>query len=300
MPESEYDEDFYTENEEITRYSPEAVFKIVLSVLDVRSLCDIGGGIGLWMRGFMDLKGDEVDYNDLLCVDGNYVDENKLMIPRQCFKRADLEKPLTWIDRKYDVAMSLEVAEHLSPERADSFVEDLTRLSDVVLFSAAITGQGGTHHVNEQYMSYWVEKFGSHDYRPFDFIRPRIQDNKKIPVWYRQNIIVFAKRSSEQYKVLSELKNENLIHFVHEDHYGWILSEKMQLIESNNRLTDDNRNLNEQLASAKEELQIKQDELNRTNEELKRVTVEFNYYREGFTFKVYSWLKRHIFSRVKS
>lgn len=57
-------------------------------------------------------------------------------------------------NRRFDLAMTIEVAEHLTPVRADSFVEDLTRLSDVVLFSAAIPAQGGINHVNEQWQSY--------------------------------------------------------------------------------------------------------------------------------------------------
>ena len=63
------------------------------------------------------------------------------------------------IGRRFDLVNCLEVAEHLDASRADSFVDDLCALGDVVVFSAAIPGQGGTHHVNEQFQSYWQERF---------------------------------------------------------------------------------------------------------------------------------------------
>ena len=95
--------------------------------------------------------------------------------------------------------MTLEVGEHLSPARADSFVEDLTRLSDVILFSAAIPAQGGTNHVNEQWQSYWAEKFSRRGYVTVDCIRPKIWANSAADICYRQNILLYVK-STELYR----------------------------------------------------------------------------------------------------
>ena len=64
----------------------------------------------------------------------------------------DLAQPLQ-IDRRFDLALSLEVAEHLPPECGSEFVQTLTDLSSVILFSAAIPFQGGTDHLNEQWPS---------------------------------------------------------------------------------------------------------------------------------------------------
>ncbi len=101
--------------------------------------------------------------------------------------------------KKYDLVESLEVAEHLSPSRADSFVEELTKLGDVILFSAAITGQGGVNHINEQMPSYWAKKFLRLGYVGIDCIRPQIWNNKQVEVWYRQNIFIYA-NSKELYR----------------------------------------------------------------------------------------------------
>jgi len=89
--------------------------------------------------------------------------------------------------------VSMEVAEHLLPERADSFVADLCGLAPTVLFSAALPGQGGTGHINEQWLSFWVSRFANHGYRSFDVLRPRLWNDARIPVHYRQNLILFSR-----------------------------------------------------------------------------------------------------------
>lgn len=59
---------------------------------------------------------------------------------------------------KFDVATCFEVAEHIEPEYADIFVSNLTGLSDRILMSIAVPGQGGLYHVNCQPSSYWESK----------------------------------------------------------------------------------------------------------------------------------------------
>ena len=105
----------------------------------------------------------------------------------------DLEKKIS-PKSKYDLAISLEVAEHLSKDRAESFVHDLCGFSDVVLFSGATIGQGGDEHINEQRLSYWKNLFEEEDYCCLDIIRGLIWNDNDIPFWYRQNIVIFVKR----------------------------------------------------------------------------------------------------------
>jgi len=86
----------------------------------------------------------------------------------------------------------LEVAEHLSPLRADPFIGTLTELAPAVLFSAAIPGQGGTSHLNERWQSYWAGLFASRGYVAIDAIRPRVRGLEDIDWWYRQNTILYV------------------------------------------------------------------------------------------------------------
>ena len=96
------------------------------------------------------------------------------------------------VTRRYDLAISIEVAEHIEPGNAEEFVRLLTGLSDTVLFSAAIPGQGGTGHVNEQWPEYWAALFRASGYGAMDCLRTKIWDDAQIPFWYRQNCLIFA------------------------------------------------------------------------------------------------------------
>ena len=75
----------------------------------------------------------------------------------------DLRQPLA-IDGRFDLAISFEVAEHLGPEYATLFVQSLCALSDTVLFTAAVPGQGGVGHINEQPLEYWISLFWQFGY----------------------------------------------------------------------------------------------------------------------------------------
>lgn len=141
-------------------------------------------------------------------LEGDYIDKSLLQVDEKQYIPWNLEEKIR-IDQKFDLAISLEVAEHLSECRASSFCEDLTLLSNVILFAAAIPYQGGTGHINEQPMSYWVDKFSAFNYEAFDIIRPLIQSDKDIMFWYRQNIIVFVKKKSLEYEQFI-LKKQNL------------------------------------------------------------------------------------------
>jgi hypothetical protein len=121
----------------------------------------------------------------------DYVPRDALVIEPVNFCACDLSHPLS-IGRRFDLAMSLEVAEHLPEASADHFVSQLVAHAPVVLFSAAIPGQGGTGHINEQWPSYWIKKFRNHGYRAFDFLRPLLWNDEEIAWWYRQNCMIFA------------------------------------------------------------------------------------------------------------
>lgn len=134
------------------------------------------------------------------------------MIEESSFHPANLEGG-GWtksLDKKFDLVESLEVAEHLSPCRAYNFVEELTELGDVILFSAAISGQGGVNHVNEQMQSYWAEKFLQFGYVGIDCVRPKIWNNRNVDSWYRQNILIYA--DSKKLYRYPELQKYHLEH----------------------------------------------------------------------------------------
>jgi hypothetical protein len=119
------------------------------------------------------------------------VDEALLEIPARDFIRADLSAPLN-LGRRFDLAISLEVAEHLPPEAAEGFVKTLTSAAPIVAFSAAVPGQTGVNHLNEQWPAYWAGLFARFGYEAIDCLRPVIWDDEEIEWWYAQNLLLFA------------------------------------------------------------------------------------------------------------
>lgn len=186
MSAKHYSEDFYESQQEGSVKSAETVVPLVLSTFRVGSVVDVGCGVGGWLREFA-RNGVE----NYLGLDGDYVPREALKIPAERFAPTDL-RAFEGLDRRFDLAVSLEVAEHLPEDAADRFVGALVSLAPVVLFSAAIPGQGGTDHINEQWQSYWYEKFRAHGYVCLDFIRPQVFANEEIEWWYRQNMLVFC------------------------------------------------------------------------------------------------------------
>jgi hypothetical protein len=164
-----YSQGFYNDRHERTIHSANAVLSIVLEHIPaIESAVDIGCGVGTWLSVLR-----EKGVNHIQGIDGHWVDKELLVIPRNNFSQVDLSKVVVTLPRRYGLAISLEVAEHLLPERAAEFVTSLTDLSDFVLFSAAIPFQGGSGHVNEQWPDYWAELFSTLNYVAFDLIRPK-------------------------------------------------------------------------------------------------------------------------------
>jgi cyclopropane fatty-acyl-phospholipid synthase-like methyltransferase len=160
---------------------------VVNKLLRPASVLDVGCGVGVWVDEW-----GSAGVSDALGIDGNYVDRTTLRISQDKFAPVDLQQSFS-LGRKFDLVQTLEVAEHLDEACADTFVESLTRHSETILFSAAIPGQGGTHHVNEQWPSYWAEKFARAGYTAYDVIRPQIWTDTQIKVFYRQNMLIFAR-----------------------------------------------------------------------------------------------------------
>ena len=127
-----YTTQFFSSQQNASLESAQVVAPIVMDLVRPASVIDIGAGNGTWASAFR-AKG----VTDVRAVDGSYVDPEMLLVPRECFQPHDLNKPYK-TDRKYDMAISLEVAEHLPAECADTFVSSLTALAPVVLFSAAV------------------------------------------------------------------------------------------------------------------------------------------------------------------
>ena len=182
-----YTTQFFNDQRDGSLASASVILPLLIDVFQPRSLIAIGCGQGTWSKTAMDLG-----IEDQVGVDGAWA-QPVLQIPRETFRPCDLAAPFD-LGRHFDLAISMEVGEHISPAQADIFVGNIVRHSDAVVFSAAAPYQGGVHHVNEQWPAYWAQKFAERDYRCFDFLRWRVWDDRRIATWYRQNLLVFANR----------------------------------------------------------------------------------------------------------
>jgi SAM-dependent methyltransferase len=157
---------------------------------------DLGCGVGTWLRAAQELGSATI-----LGVDGDWVPRDQLLIPGDRFLAADLAGAdpaaiAARLPRPADLAMCLEVAEHLDPPQAPGLVGLLAGLADAVLFSAAIPYQGGEHHVNEQWPDYWAARFAAAGFRCFDLLRPALWLHPDLDWWYAQNLLLFARTGS--------------------------------------------------------------------------------------------------------
>lgn len=182
-----YSESFFRVNAE-SRQSAETVVPLILELVNARSVVDVGCSIGTWLSVFR-----AHGVSDVLGIDGDYVPRAQLEIPAEQFHAADLARPLQ-IGRRFDLAVSLEVAEHLPPSASEVFVASLVDLADLVLFSAAIPRQRGSGHVNERWQSWWAGRFAEHGFLPVDCVRRRIWSDPKVEWWYAQNVILYVSR----------------------------------------------------------------------------------------------------------
>jgi SAM-dependent methyltransferase len=188
MTDQAYDSQFYADISDGSRRSAAAVVPLVLRLFPgIRSVADFGCGSGTWLAEFSLCGVPRVTGLDF--GDGT---RELLFIPRESFRVVDLSKPIPDLP-PHDLAMSLEVAEHLPEEGARGFVQSITSVSDLVLFSAAAPFQGGHNHFNERWPSYWIRLFQECGYRCHDVLRPLLWNDRRVEWWYRQNIMVFVK-----------------------------------------------------------------------------------------------------------
>ncbi len=155
----------------------------------VDSVVQVGCGSGAWMA-----EAVAEGIGEVAGIDGPWVDTTDFVADRSAVATCDLRVPFD-IGRTFDLVLCIEVAEHLSAQRAASFVEDLCRLGPVVAFSAAIPGQGGYGHVNEQWPAYWSSRFESAGYALLDPLRERMWDDPAGPAYLAQNLLVAVRRT---------------------------------------------------------------------------------------------------------
>jgi SAM-dependent methyltransferase len=185
-----YRSGFFQRQNSTSARSASRIVPFVTDLIAPKSVLDVGCGSGAWSRAFL-----ENDVPSLRAIDGDYA-RSSLLIDDAHFTSVNLAN-FDGNFGTFDLVVCIEVAEHLDADRAAGFVQLLCKHSRAVLFSAAPPGQGGTHHVNEQPLSYWVKHFAKCGYRLFDIIRPAFWHDDTVQWWHRQNMVIFVDENSE-------------------------------------------------------------------------------------------------------
>jgi SAM-dependent methyltransferase len=218
----------YVHSEDVHNFTAaRIILPLIFDLIGTKSLIDVGCGIGTWLKVAKDLG-----VSDILGVDGDYVDRKVLSkyIDEDNFLARDLTKPLE-LYRTFDLALCLEVAEHLPFESADILIDSLCNHSGTILFSAAIPFQGGQNHLNEQTPNYWIGKFEQRGFQVYDPIRSAVWERIDVDVWYKQNILLFSTKELSLPKPI-------FTHVVHPELFEAHLAKKNQYMAELKKIKD--------------------------------------------------------------
>lgn len=201
-----YSRQFYHRQRGGSLSSAEVVLPLVFDLLHPASVLDVGCGVGTWLAVARKLGATAtVGY------DGPHVRQEMMIDNAIDLHRHDLNAfSFVGLLPRVDLAMSLEFAEHVSAEAGDRLVKGLCEASDAVLFGAAIPGQLGRGHINEQWPSYWMARFAAEGYAAYDIVRPECWNDQRVDVWYAQNTFLYLNTSNERTKPLRYRLNDQV------------------------------------------------------------------------------------------
>jgi hypothetical protein len=172
-----YNDWFFEEEGAVAKRSAEVVIPWVLAETGAKTVIDIGCGVGAWLA-VAKAEGCEV-----LGADG-FAPDHMLLIDESEFRRVNIPCAFS---AHWDLAICLEVAEHLPESASEHLVFEL-RQAPTVLFSAATPGQPGIGHINCQPHEFWHDLFAQYGKTP-EFIGDKFTE--PVADFYRRNMYLY-------------------------------------------------------------------------------------------------------------
>jgi hypothetical protein len=176
----------HTADEAARIYSAQTILGVIRERVSFSSVLDVGCGRGIWL-----VAAERMGAERVVGIETPWAATRDLYCDPSWIRTADLEVRFD-LGERFDLVLSLEVAQNLRASAAERFVRSLVRHGDLVLFSAAISYQGGVGHVNEQFADYWAQLFAKTGFLPLDIVRRRIWNDNGIKLWFRQNVLLYA------------------------------------------------------------------------------------------------------------
>jgi hypothetical protein len=181
-----YSSAFYSRTSQTAEASARKIVPRLARAIRPASVLDVGTGGGAWVHVWAGYG-----VSDLTGIDAASPEESGYAMPLASYKQIDLKDEFD-LGKRFSLVQCLEVAEHLPPRTAPGLIASLCRHSDLIVFSAAPPGQGGTYHRNEQEFSYWRQLFAQRGYRPIDWLRSQLANEPDVAWWYRYNLLLYA------------------------------------------------------------------------------------------------------------
>lgn len=191
-----YSNSFYNKVASRANIASQISANVISGLINVKTLADIGCGSGIWARNFcLKLKEIETIYAlDLELPERVYLDDTFMSRYQVHHVAQNLDSLPLLPFHEVDLTICLEVLEHLEFETGKKLITEFGAKTKYLLFSAAIPGQGGTHHINERPYEYWYSQLRENGFIPFDVIRPKLK-GQDVPSYYRYNIIFWINTS---------------------------------------------------------------------------------------------------------
>ncbi|MFC1753745.1 methyltransferase domain-containing protein [Thermoproteota archaeon] len=190
-----YNGSFFDKNLKMNMPIASRMVNVLVSHFNPKSVVDVGCGNAEFLSCFQK-KGVEVKGYE-----GSAHAIARCVIDKRLVEKFDLRNHID-SNRTYDLAMCLEVAEHIEKIFSAKLVENLVGLSSIVVFTAAPPGQGGHFHINEQPREFWFNLFRSKGFEFDAGMTEKIKNDfkeKDVLWWYSANLMIFIKRNSSKH-----------------------------------------------------------------------------------------------------
>jgi len=172
-------------------YQANALGIAIKEIYKPNSIVDIGCGTGLYLNKFKDIEHFGIDISEAV------MDSSVNRIKKENFKLDDITSPNFKFNRKFDIALCLEVLEHIGMEHMEQTIKNVTSASDTIIASAAQVGQAGLNHITLQPYSYWEDLFNRNGFeRAYHDEYPLLIPISKVhhTIWIIRNLMVFKRK----------------------------------------------------------------------------------------------------------
>lgn len=167
-PTTIYDEKFYRDCVDANALpSAGDVMQVVLECFAPKSVFDVGCGNGIYLA--------EAASMGLLAAGCDGSEVAVKLAPRGALVfQHDLKRRLR-LNRRFDVCLCFEVAEHIPRWRCRNLIESCSDVSDTIVFSTPTKGEGGIDHINEQPQEFWDRLFSDRNFHCDELMTVRVR-----------------------------------------------------------------------------------------------------------------------------